>query len=254
MDDKTQLKTTLRKADKLANSTKPKVKKISSYEIYLLNKKGEQTKRICGCQLNNMPEGYVCVKGAGDGTDHPGWGQCNFHNRQITNTNNTGLWLELNRKAGLPNNLMEFLENAQIVEEQHLNDVDEDIRALYAIQTYVLARRRDTENPEDGYLTNRDIELLIKITDRIFKAKELRPKLKREISLDTTTVKAFVDQVFKIVMSNAAQNVGRRILQEIVDEVIVPFKTQGRIVGDEFEYSPASEKIVQSLTPKNKEI
>jgi hypothetical protein len=247
MDDKIQLKTTLRKAEKLANSSKPKVKKLSSYECYLLNNKGEQTKRICGCQLNNMPEGYLCVKGAGDGTDHPGWGQCNFHDRQITNTNNTGLWSELNRKAGLPNNLMDFLENAQIVEEKHLNDVDDDIRALYAIQSYIFSRRTDSEDPEKGYLTNSDIELMIKVTDRIFKAKELRPKLKREVSLDTTSVKAFVDQVFKIVMSNAAQNVGRRILQEIMDDVIVPFKTQGRIVGEEFEYSPSSEKIINSL-------
>ena len=52
---------------------------------------------------------------------------------------------------------------------------------MYALVTYVMQRRRDMENPEEGYLTNQDIELVMKITDKIIKAKELRPKLKKEI-------------------------------------------------------------------------
>ena len=138
---------------------------------------------------------------------------------------------------------MEYFENAQIIEEKHLTSVDEDIKGMYALVSYVMQRRRDLENPEEGYLTNQDIELVMKITDKIIKAKELRPKLKKEVSLDTTTVKAFVDQIFKIIMQNAAKNVGKRILTEIMDEVIVPFKTQGRIVGKEFDYKKESDVL-----------
>ena len=39
------------------------------------------------------------------------------------------------------------------------------------------------------------------------------------------------------------KNVGKRILTEIMDEVIVPFKTQGRIVGKEFDYKKESEVL-----------
>ena len=58
-------------------------------------------------------------------------------------------------------------ENAQIIEERHLTSVDEDIKGMYALVSYVMQRRRDLENPEEGYLTNQDIELVMKITDKI---------------------------------------------------------------------------------------
>ena len=82
---------------------------------------------------------------------------------------------------------------------------------------------------------------------------ELTDRLVMSDSLDTTTVKAFVDQIFKIIMANAAKNVGKRILTEILDEVIVPFKTQGRIVGAEFDYAPTAdaEKVVVGLVMKS---
>tara|TARA_R110000851_G_scaffold73733_9_gene162645 strand:- start:138 stop:890 length:753 start_codon:yes stop_codon:yes gene_type:complete len=236
LDKSNQLKNTVKKAGQLAKSTKPHVDKVSAYEVYLLDGKKKRKRRICGTQRNDMPAGYVCLKASGDGTDHPGYGQCTYHDRQLTNPNNTGLWESLNREAGLPANLMEYFQNAEIVEEKHLTSVDEDIKGLYALVSYVMQRRRDVENPEEGYITNQDIELVLKLTDKIIKAKELRPKLKKEVSLDTTTVKAFVDQIFKIIMQNAAKNVGKRILTEILDEVIVPFKTQGRIVGKDFDY------------------
>ena len=247
MEPKKQLKTTVKKAGQLVSSSKPKIKKISHYEIYLLDEKGKQTKRICGTQRNQMPSGYVCTNKAGDGTDHPGWGQCNYHDRQITNPNNTSLWLELNQRAGLPANLFEYYQNAEVVTEQHLSSVDDDIRALYALQTYVLSRRRDPDNEDEGYITNHDIDLVMKLTDKIMKAKEIRVKLNKEVSLDTTTVKAFVDQIFKIILANAAKNVGKRILSEILEEVIVPFKTQGRIVGEEFDYNPTSVEVAEEV-------
>jgi hypothetical protein len=245
VEEKKQLKTTIRKAGQLAHSSKPKVKKVTPYEVYLIDSKGRESKRICGTQRNSMPEGYYCVNASGEGTDHPGWGQCQYHDRQLSNGQNTGLWLTLNRQAGLPANLLEYYQNAEVISEEHLSSVDDDIKALYALQTYILSRRRDENN--DGYITNQDIDLVMKLTDKIFKAKELRVKLNKEVSLDTTTVKAFVDQIFKIIMANAAKNVGKRILTEILDEVIVPFKTQGRIVGAEFDYTPTAAAEVDKV-------
>ena len=159
MDKANQLKSTVKKAGQLANSTKPKVDKVSPFEVYLLDDKNKRTKRICGTQRNDYPEGYVCLNPAGDGTDHPGYGQCTYHDRQITNPNNTGLWENLNREAGLPANLMEYFQNAQIIEEQHLTSVDEDIKGMYALVSYVMQRRRDVENPEEGYLTKIEFPL-----------------------------------------------------------------------------------------------
>lgn len=232
--------------------SKPSVDKVSAYEVYLLDKKGTRTRKICGTQRNNQPAGYLCLKAAGDGTQHPGYAQCSYHDRQLTNPNNTSLWLQLNRQAGVPANLLEYLENAEIVQEEHLSSVDDDIKGLYAIMSYVMSRRRDHENPDEGYLTNQDLDLMLKINDKILKAKELRPKLQKEVSLDTATVKTFVDQIFKIILANAAKNVGKRIMQSILDEVIVPLKTQGRIKGGEFDFQPASEEIVAEVIEEDK--
>ena len=53
-------------------------------------------------------------------------------------------------------------------------------------------------------------------------------------------------------MSNAAQNVGRRILQEIMDDVIVPFKTQGRIKGGDLDYNSSAVDIMDAVESKKR--
>lgn len=231
----------------LPSSTKPTFKKLNPYEVYLVDKKGRLKKRICGTQLSQLPEGYVCTNDPGLGTDHPGYAQCNVHDRQITNSNNTGLWLKLNRDAGLPENLLGFLENAAQIEEKHMVSVDDDIRSLYAILLFVMQKRKDPSDGDKGYLTNSDIETILKIMDKILKAKELRIKLNKELHLDMSTVKSFVDQIFKIIVSSTAEPIGKRILTEILEHVIVPFKTKGRIVGKDFEYDVGADKLYSRI-------
>ena len=59
MEPKKQLKTTVKKAGQLVSSSKPRIKKISYYEIYLLDEKGKQTNdpdvygRKCGGSPSN---------------------------------------------------------------------------------------------------------------------------------------------------------------------------------------------------------
>ena len=233
-------------AKQLTSSTKPRIKKVSVYECYLVDERGRKKRRICGTQRNRMPEGYVCTNNAGRGTDHPGIGPCEFHDRQISNPRNTGLWLRLNKEAGLPSNLLEFLESAEDIEETHLVNVDDDIKNLYALQAVVLSSRKASEDGEDGVLYSKDIDLLMSITDKILKAKALRVKLNKEMSLDITTIKLFVNQIFKIIVAETAETVSRRILTAIVDGVIVPFRTQGRIKGGAFEYDPETQEIVDT--------
>ena len=258
---------------KLPQSTKPSYKKLNAYEVYLIDNKGRTIKRICGTQLSNLPKGYVCTKPAGAGTDHTGYAQCDIHDRQLSNPNNTNLWLELNKKAGLPANLLGFLENADLIQEHHLTSVDEDIKNLYGIMLYVMQKRRvgkkgkkDNEGNEEetvlsdeglsdeGLLNNEDVEIILKITDKILKAKELRLKLNKELHLDANTVKSFVDQIFKIIVSSVAEDVAKRMLTEILENVITPFKTKGRIKGDEFEYDLEADKLYTQIEeePKKK--
>jgi len=216
------------------NSTKPLIKRVNAYEVYLVDDHGRHIRRICGVQRNAMPEGYVCTNAAGQGTDHPGVGPCSFHNRAITNSRNTGLWLQLNEQHGLPKNLLELYQNAEIIEERHLTTVDDDIKTLYVLQQYLLTKFADEEGNDRGViLPNDTIELLLKLTDKIVKTKEVRAKLKKETSLDVSTVKALVTQIFKIIMTNVNEKAAKIVLSEIMESVVAPFKTQGRIIGGE---------------------
>lgn len=231
-------------AKKLTSSTKPRVKKISPEEVYLTDDRGRKTRRICGVQKNNAPKGHICTNPPGAGTGHPGVGPCSYHDRQISNARNTGLWQRLNKEAGLPSNLLELLENAEEIEDVHLTSVDDDIRNLYALQGIVLSKRKTSEDGEESVLLNEDINLLTDITQKILKAKALRVKLQKEISLDVTTIKIFINEIFKIIVAETAESVSKRVLTAIVDGVIVPFRTQGRIKGAGFQYDPESKRII----------
>ena len=98
-----------------------------------------------------------------------------------------------------------------------------------------------------GAWTSDDIDLMLKIIDKILKAKEIRVKLKKEVSLDMSTVSSFIDQIFKVIISSASKATADKVMAEIVKEVIIPFKTQGRIVGKDFEYDPQANTLFTAM-------
>jgi len=231
---------------------KPDIEKVSNYEVYQLDRDKKRIKQICGVQRNNAPEGYVCLKPAGHGTNHPGTGPCKAHDRQLMNPNNTSLWHKMNRSQNLPSTLMEFMENATEIEETQLAMVDEDIRMLYALQSYFLeSKSKPDKDGKEKELSYDDIELSLKIINSIISAKEKRVKLKKEVVLDASTVKVFVDQVFKIIVGNTNQAHSRRILTEILDNVIMPFKHSGRIAG-QIDLTNATKNIAEEVGVKSK--
>jgi len=205
------------------------VEKVSSFESYVIEN-GVRTKRVCGRQRKNKPKGIVCLHPAGAHTVHPGYGQCSLHDNSITNSNRTNVWALLNIEAGLPSTLKEVFENAQLIDDIHLSEVDDDIKMMYALVGDIVHKG------EEVPLTSRDIDRVMGILGKIIKAKETRAKLNKEVKLDATTVKEFVNQIFEVVISLAPKDTARRILVQIMDEVIAPFKTAGRITGDEFDY------------------
>lgn len=230
----------------MASKGANKYKKVSPYEVYLIDKEGQPSKRICGVQRNNRPKGHLCHMDAGAGTSHPGVGPCSSHDRQITNPNNTSLWHRLNREHNLPSTLMEFLDNARDIEDRVLASIDDDIKFLYALQAYFLEKKGQNADGKEVDLSSDNIELALKITDSIIKAKEKRVKIKKEIVLDATTVRAFIDQIFRIIMANTNKAHSRRILTEILDGVIMPFKQSGRISGD-LGFTNNTQKIAKDV-------
>tara|TARA_R100000458_G_scaffold59009_3_gene68400 strand:- start:943 stop:1680 length:738 start_codon:yes stop_codon:yes gene_type:complete len=241
MDKLNNIKATLKKSEDFS-SPPPQVDIVSTHEVYIIDKNGERGRKICGAQRKDAPAGYVCLRPAGANTSHPGWSQCKQHDTALTNGNNTSLWATMNRGAGLPVNLSEFLENTNHIEDKHMRMVDDDIKLLYALQAGLITR-----DP----MTQSDLDMVVKITDRILKAKEMKRKLEKEVQLDTKTVKEFINQIFGLIVANASRNVAKSIMTEILDKVIIPFNTQNRISGNDFSYEPESEEIINRLGDKD---
>ena len=230
----------------------PLVEKVNPYEVYLLDEEGERLKKICGGQRRGLPEGYVCTQSAGHNTNHPGIGPCKKHDYSIPNSRNTRLWDTLNRAHGLPSTLSEYLSYSDDIEERHLTTVDEDIKTLYGILSYQLSKRNiDSEDLKKSEkelkeitLSNADLDLALKIMDKILKAKDIRMKLSKELILDTSTIKMFVHQIFRVATEKLAEHQAKMLLNAFLEEVIIPFQTKGRIKGSDFNYEPESGKII----------
>jgi 2-hydroxy-3-keto-5-methylthiopentenyl-1-phosphate phosphatase len=116
--------------------------------------------------------------------------------------------------------------------------VDDDIKLLYSLQADLITR-----DP----MTQSDLDMVVKITDRILKAKEMKRKLEKEVQLDTKTVKEFINQIFGLIVANASRNVAKSIMTEILDKVIIPFNTTNRITGEDFKYEP---EALEAITEK----
>ena len=207
------------------------VQYINQHEIYLTDENGELLRRICGAQRANKAKGILCTQSAGSGTQHRGIGTCHKHDVAIANTNNQGLWDRLNQEADLPSSLMDLIDHTDNLEETHLSMVDDDIKLLYTLQVKLLENLPANDDGE-RVLSYKHAEGLTELTSKIIKAKQVRSKLKKELSLDASTVKTFVEQVFKTILTTIPENLAKILMAKILEEVITPFKTNGRITGD----------------------
>ena len=252
-NSKQQLNSAFRRGGKIKDPP-PEIEIVSPHEVYLLDEEGDRVRKICGRQKSGFPKGYVCEQSAGHGTNHPGVGNCKKHDSSIPNPKNVGLWDRLNKDQGLPSTLAEYLENASDIEERHLTSVDEDIKALYGLFTYQMSKRKkaalakgDIDEEQQLQLSNADLELALKIMDKILKAKEVRLKLSRELTLDTSTIKMFVNQIFQVATQKLPEHQAKMLLNAFLDQVIIPFQTKGRIKGGDFEYSPMSGQLMGDI-------
>lgn len=244
----------IRQARQASQEDPPEIERINSSETYLLDEDGTRIKRICGVQRAHMPKGFVCVNAAGVGTSHPGAGYCHKHDKKYSRNTPT-TWETMNKALGLPNNLREVFEAAEDIEEIHLKSVDSEIRMLYSMQALIMkkATARSEKASKKGQelevvLTNEEVKLLNNTISDLTKVKQAKHNLEREAALDTTSVKEFITQIFKVVLANSSRPIAERILTQVMDEVVAPFQSQGRIKGGGFNFDSSN---IEQNTHKN---
>lgn len=60
-------------------STQPDIEVVDDFNVWKLDSYGNRDVLICGAQRIGHRKGLVCIKGAGDGTVHFGYGRCSQH-------------------------------------------------------------------------------------------------------------------------------------------------------------------------------
>jgi hypothetical protein len=216
-----------------------KLKRLQGYKIeidpeestnWLVSPEGTRLRRVCGHSTIYGP----CLLTAGWGTDRKGYGKCRHHSRKSLYN------VSLSLSHGLPSRLGELLEATEQLEDSELTSVDTEIKLLYALQTYVMSI-----GPE---LTLDQIEILRGLATDLLKAKALKNKIQRELRLDATSVKEFVNQIFNIISARVRGPEAKNIMNDILNEVIIPFRTQDRIRPGEMDPAEMRQRISKKVS------
>lgn len=206
----------LKKAQTLLKSPPLRILEIPEVsERWLVDEKGTKLRKVCG-HWNSFSQ-RPCLFPAGFGTNHFGKGSCRKHSRG-------GLYnLILNAENGYPEKLGELLSHVESLDEREIIPLENEIKILYALQQYVMS------NTIDGVLNLDQIDIIRKITSDLVKTKAIKHKIQREMKLDNTTVKEFVNQIFKTISENIKGPESKRLMTEILNKVIIPFQNTDRI-------------------------
>ncbi|KKL21189.1 hypothetical protein LCGC14_2447940 [marine sediment metagenome] len=213
----------------------------------LKTKYGPFPKPVCGSY--NQRDGLLCLFPRGNGTQHPGKGPCyTCEMKSSSALQRSGAiykpgnekMLALNRANNLPARLRECLDVTEKMETKALRNIETDIKTSYAMVQFILEgglHNLTEEQREKGeWLTAEDIKTCNTLLKTVLEAKKVGYLMEKDAKLDPVTIKAFVGQVMSVVFSNVEPNTARRISGEILDQVIRPFKMEGRLSGSDADY------------------
>jgi hypothetical protein len=198
-------------------------------ENWLVTSEGTFIRKICGHRSSRGP----CLLFPGWGTNHVGKGKCRHHARSLLYNP------QLNAIEGIPVRFGELLEHVDGIEEGILLNVDHEIKFLYTLQQYVLTM--------SGELNLTQIETLQDMTMDIVKAKSIKNKIQKEMRLDASAVKDFVKNIFDIIIQSVPGPEAQRILNDVMNKVIVPYKNKQRITNAHYDFEETIQKTLKKV-------
>jgi hypothetical protein len=198
-------------------------------ETWLIDPSGIRLRKICG----HASQYGVCLLPSGLMTDHYGKGRCKKHSRSALYNP------QLNQVEGLPTRFIQLLQHVDTMEDTVLLNVDHEIKFFYTLQLMLT-----TMSPDGINLPIEVIEKLQSLTMDIVKTKAIKNKIQREMRLDASSIKEFIEQIFKIIVQRVPKPEAQNILQDIMNEVIVPYRNQARISGSTIDLKDRITKAV----------
>lgn len=216
-------------------SKETKVERVSTSEVYLVGSETGRYKRICGS--TNTYTGSTCTYSAGYRTEHVGKGFCWLHE---TNES-AAAWTLILRGDLNPDDkpLLNYIQTLTSLSEKQLNDIDSDIMMLYSLAGSIQHNKIN--------LTPGDIDLLRKVIVDISKMKELKSKIEKQAKFEVEGVKNFINRVFSVIVSQLDAGAARRIMNAIMERVILPMEAANELSGDAAELHSAARHYKSKL-------
>lgn len=198
-------------------------------ETWIVTPEGVMLRKICG---HRSIKG-ICFLPAGHSTNHTGKGKCKRHSRSLLYNP------QLNALEGIPTRFGELLSFVDNIEDGILLNVDHEIKFLYALQQNLLL----TVDAE--LIPPQVVEELRELTMDIVKTKAVKNKIQKEVRLDASTVRDFVKNIMDIIVRRVPGAESQNILQDIYNNVIVPYKNSDKISGARFDFKEEIEKTMR---------
>jgi hypothetical protein len=198
-------------------------------ETWIVTPDGVLLRKICG---HRSIKG-ICFLPSGYATNHIGKGNCKKHSRSLLYNP------QLNALEGIPSRFGELLAFVDTVEEDILLNVDHEIKFLYALQQNLLLTIQDPLIPPALVVELREL------TMDIVKTKAIKNKIQKEVRLDSSTVRDFVKNIMDIIVKRVPGAEAQNIMQDIFNNVIVPYKNSDKISNSRFDFKEEIEKTLR---------
>jgi len=196
-----------------------RIERVSAVEVYLLSGTSRY-KRICGSTATYS--GGVCIYEAGLRTNHLGKGFCHLHE---TNQSNAAWNLILRNEVDPETKpLLQYLQAAGGLSDSQLSDLTGEIQMLYSLIATVQHNK--------SILLPSDMDLIRKILGDLVKAKEVKSKIEKEVKFEVEGIKSFVNQVFSVIVAQLDAATARRVMNMIMEKVIMPLEATDKLSGD----------------------
>jgi len=212
-----------------AHTVQNNVEVISDDIVFLLDDNGKRLRQICGYVEGTA----VCLEDAGKNTDHEGTGRCAAH--EEADKKDTGIYKQIVKKID-PSKfvLKQSFDAAMKISEEELSSVDDNIKSMYAMEIDLISRI--TSNPDEEWTADSSREI-IDINEKIAKLKKIKAEISSKRGLPFNDIMFFLDMLLTVLLDELTkiygvtegEQVATRVMQTLLNKVVVPASQRGKV-------------------------
>ena len=178
-----------------------------------------EDRKVCGCSLKGYRDWFRCLREAGHGTLHPGYGYCKEHEMVEELEVRQDIWLQIKNTYNKASTLMDVVLKAQEIQSVSGDSMDADI-AFLEIARQVIMRNLE----QNGTANREERNDLTYMSDVMSKIKERKIKATQINYIAPEKVAAMILQVLDAVTKGEAPEVRQRIAMRAstMSNLVVP--------------------------------